>query len=102
MANALLNRRPLDYEDYQEDTPGLMSKLGSTALSGLSRVSNFIDLATGASSIRDALAGENPFDQFMPGHWTTSDNRVSGRELLRKHGLIGDTDTWGNFAGGMA
>ena len=28
--------------------------------------------------------------------------RVTGRDLLRHHGLIGEEDNWGNFAGGLA
>jgi hypothetical protein len=34
--------------------------------------------------------------------WETSDDRVTGRELLRQYGLIGQDDTWGNFAGSLA
>jgi len=67
-------------------------------LNGLSAVGNVLDLP--GSSVRDALAWKNPFDQ-----WATplSDaNRTSGRDLLRTHGLAGSQNTWGNFAGGLA
>jgi hypothetical protein len=64
----------------------------------LSAISNALDLPS--SMVRDTLAGENPFDQFLSPF--SDENRTSGRDLLRKHGLAGSEDTWGNFLGGMA
>ena len=60
-------------------------------------VGNAIDLP--GSSVRDALAGRNPLDQWATP--LTDKNRTSGRDLLRVRGLAGSKDTWGNFAGGM-
>lgn len=59
---------------------------------------NLIDLP--ASSLRDLLGGHNAIDQ-----WTTpfsSENRLSGRDLLRHHGIVGPEDTWTNFGAGLA
>jgi hypothetical protein len=49
---------------------------------------------------RDALAWRNPVDQVMTPF--SDQNRTTGRGLLRRYGAIGDQDTWGNYAGGMA
>lgn len=70
--------------------------------SPLAAIGNTLDVATGASSVRDILAGENPFDQFATKWWEDAGNRTGGRELLRKHGLVGNKDTWGNAAAGLA
>ena len=67
-------------------------------LNALGAVGNVLDLP--GSSLRDVLAGQNPFDQYLTPF--TSEKRFSGRDLLRHHGLIGQHDTWGNFAGGLA
>src|SRR5687767_1420338 len=59
-------RQKRDIANSQEPPrPSLVGKIGSTAVGGLSAVGNALDLALGASSVRDALAGENPFDQFL-------------------------------------
>lgn len=101
------NKKTGSIEDSTDES--LWSSLGTSTLSGLSRVSNFLDLP--GSVARDLLAGEGfrSFDQLVPfglagegTGWTTSEGRTSGRDLLRKHGLVGDEDTWGNFAGGLA
>ena len=70
--------------------------------SPLAAIGNTLDVATGASSVRDILAGENPLDQFATKWWEDAGNRTGGRELLRKHGLVGNKDTWGNAAAGLA
>lgn len=82
------------------DDPSLWKQLGGGVVSGLGMAGNFLDLATGASSVRDALAGENPFDQFLSPF--TSDNRIGGRELLEKHGILGKNTPgldWGDVGG---
>jgi hypothetical protein len=78
--------------------PSFLGNLGSGVLSGISTVANVLD--TPGSMVRDTLGGKNPFDQLLAPH--KSDNRLTGRDLLRKYGLVGKKDTWGNFAGGMA
>lgn len=66
-------------------------------LNGISAIGNVVDLP--ASSVRDMIGGENPFDQWAtPFH---SENRLSGRDMLRNRGLVGQHDTWGNFAAGL-
>jgi hypothetical protein len=87
-----------DQPDEQQ-RPGLMSQLGDVGLSGIGYVGNVLDLP--GSSVRDVFAGENPLDQWLPWNWGSDSNRVSGRELGRRHGLIGSTDTYGNWWGGM-
>ena len=67
-------------------------------LNGLSAAGNVLDLP--GSSVRDALAFKNPFDQYLtPLH---DANRTTGRDLLRSYGMAGQHDSWGNFAGGLA
>lgn len=96
-------RKPAEFEQEQ-DPESFFSKsakaLGGGALNGISAVGNILDLP--GSSVRDLLGGENPIDQWHPANWTSSENRLGGRDLLRKHGLVGDEDTWGNWAGGLA
>jgi len=78
----------------------LMREIGDTALSGLSAVGNVLDVP--GSVVRDIMAGENPFDQLLPWNWTSDQGRISGRDLLRKYGLAGREDTYGNWWGGFA
>lgn len=101
MANPLLSTRPLYEEDEEQPAdPGLLSRIGSASLSGLAKVGNLLDLPF--SGIRDVLAGQNPFDQYLnPRKWFTDEGRTSGRELLRTHGLIGQEDTTANWWGGL-
>jgi hypothetical protein len=79
------------------EPPSLIKRVGSGVVSGLSAIGNLLD--TPGSMVRDVLAGENPFDQLASP--LSSLNRTSGRDLLRKHGLIGSQDTYGNFFGGL-
>lgn len=84
------------YQD-SEDGPGLLSRIGQGALSGVSAVGNFLDIP--GSMTRDLLGGENPFDQLLSPFSDT--NRLTGRDLLRKHGMVGSEDTYGNWWGGL-
>ena len=87
-------------QPQQEPTErsSIMSKIGGAVLSPLARVGNVLD--TPGSMVRDALAGQNPFDQLLTPF--SDENRISGRDLLRQYGMVGKEDTWGNFAGGLA
>ena len=69
---------------------------GIEALMGLM---NAVDLAP--SVLRDLVGGEgfDSFDQIMTPF--SSENRMSGRDVLREYNLAGDEDTWGNFGGGL-
>jgi hypothetical protein len=44
----------------------------------------------------------NPFDQFLPWNWTSSEKRKEHRDTLRNFGLASEEDTWGNFAADLA
>ena len=79
-------------------TPEEEQSLLGMAVGGVEAVDNLLGLP--ASSLRDLLAWENPFDQWLSP--LSSDNRITGRELLRRYDLAGEEDTWGNFLGGVA
>ncbi|TXH13422.1 MAG: hypothetical protein E6R03_11420 [Hyphomicrobiaceae bacterium] len=78
--------------------PTLLQSLGQGALGTVGAVGNLLDLP--GSMVRDTLSGKNPFDQILTPFGDA--NRTSGREMLRQYGAVGDKDTWGNFAGGLA
>ena len=83
-----------------EQKTSLIGRVGGEALSGLSALGNLLDVP--GSMVRDVFAGENPFDQLLdPLGRRAEQNRVTGRELLRRGGAVGRRDTWGNFAGGL-
>lgn len=92
-------RRVDSFTPEAEET--LLGTLGRGALSGVSMVGNLLDLP--GSSVRDVIAGENPFDQWNPfdGSMVSDQNRVSGRDLLRRSGLVSNQDTYGNWWGGL-
>jgi hypothetical protein len=82
------------------DDRDIFTRIAEGALSNLSKAANVLDLP--ASSVRDVLAWENPFDQWIPGNWTTDQNRTSGRELLETWGVLGQNQEgfdWGDVAG---
>ena len=81
----------------QQDEGSLWGDLGRGSLSTLGAIGNILDLP--GSMLRDILVLENPLDQLLSP--TSADNRTSGRDLLRKAGLAGRRNTWGNFAGGL-
>ena len=92
------SRRKKQEQQSEELDPGIIKSLGGAALGTVGAVGNLLNLP--GSSVRDILAGQNPFDQWVSPFSDT--NRVSGRELNRSYGMAGKEDTWGNFAGGMA
>ena len=81
----------------QEPDPSFLRSLGHAGLGLAGAVGNTLDLP--GSMVRDTLAGQNPFDQLLSP--MSDQNRVSGRDLIRKYGLAGKEDTWGNFFGGL-
>lgn len=84
-----------------EVNPGIISLTGRALGGGLGAVGNLLDLP--GSSVRDVLALRNPLDQWMdPLGYNAEENRVTGRDLLRQYGAVGEKDTWGNFAAGFA
>lgn len=77
-----IRRKSVAVEAQQpESEQSLLSTLGSIGLSALSKAGNLLDLP--GSSVRDILAGENPFDQWLSplSHGATGKS-VSGREML--------------------
>lgn len=74
-----------------QDEESLLRKIGAGTLSAVGSAGNFLDLATGASSIRDVLAGQNPFDQFLTPF--SYENRASGRDVGQRLGFWGANDS---------
>lgn len=75
-----------------EVEPGVLSKIGNTALSGLSIVGNALDLVP--SMLRDVATLDNPFDQILTPF--SAENRNTGRDVLTKWGATNpnDPDKW--------
>jgi hypothetical protein len=78
----------------EEEKTGWLNTLAQAASSGLAAAGWLFD--TPGALIRGTLAGD-PLSVFG-----SSEDRVTGRELLRQYGMVGDEDTWGNFSGGLA
>lgn len=77
----------------EEEKTSMLRALSQRGISGLSGLGWVIDTPGGI--VRTLLAGKSLGDAF-------TDERVSGRDLLRKWGMAGRKDDWGNFATGMA
>lgn len=90
-----VNRKPTISDLMpQEEKRGMLRSLAEMGTSGLSAAGYLLD--TPGALVRGILAGK-PLSVFG-----TTDERVDGRELMRQYGLVGDQDTWGNFAAGLA
>jgi hypothetical protein len=89
----LRKRRTLADLMPEEEKGSLLRELANQGSSGLSAFGYALD--TPGALVRGILAGD-PLSVFG-----TSDERVTGRELLRQYGLVGSEDNWGNFAGGL-
>jgi hypothetical protein len=81
----------------KEEQSGLLNTLANVGASGLSGFGWLID--TPASMARGLLSG-GP-GKAISALWESSDDRVTGRELLRQYGLVGEEDTWNNFGAGV-
>lgn len=88
------NRQPSFSDD---DEQSIVGGLRDKSIGTLAAVGNVLDLP--GSSVRDVLAGKNPFDQYLSP--TSSNNRTTGRDLARQYGLAGRRNTWGNAIGGF-
>jgi hypothetical protein len=82
----------------QEEQRSMLGRLADMGTSGLAGLGWILD--TPGSMVRGLLS-EGPM-KGLSALWETSDDRVTGRELLRQYGMVGDEDNWGNFAGGIA
>ena len=69
-------------------------------LTGLEWAGSLLDTYAGGSSIRDLIAGKNPFDQLIDPF--DHSKRISGRDMFRELGVVRGRDDWWNFAGGLA
>lgn len=85
----------------EEEKSSLLGGLANATSSGLSGLGWILD--TPGSVIRGTASGLMEGDPLkgVRALWQSSDERVSGRDLLRQMGVVGDEDTWGNWAGGL-
>lgn len=81
----------------EEQEPGVIRKVSNVALGGLSALGNLLDLP--GSMVRDVITANNPLDQLMSPF--SPDNRVTGKDILRGAGIIGERDNWTNFLPSM-
>ena len=97
---APLGRRKPQLSDLmpEEEKRGMLQTLASAGSSGLAGLGWLLD--TPGAMVRGGLSG-GPI-KALSALWDTTDERVDGRELLRQYGMVGEDDTWGNFAGGLA
>ena len=102
-------RRP-SYNLTPEEEESLLGQLGQNALSGLGVVAH--TLGKPGAAVRGTISGLTggpwgggllnliPFSNTLgitdPKKW------VYSRDILRRHGMVGRKDTWGNFATGLA
>lgn len=82
----------------EEQEPGVIRKVSNVALGGLSALGNLLDVP--GSMVRDVITANNPLDQLMSPF--SPDNRTTGKDILRKAGIIGERDNWTNFLPSMA
>ena len=82
----------------KEEQRGFLRSLAEMGSSGLAGAGWLLD--TPGAVIRGTLSG-GPM-KGLSALWETSDDRVTGRELLRQYNLVGKDDTWLNFVGSLA
>lgn len=92
---------PLSLEEEQ----ALLPKIAGSAMGGLGWAGSILEKP--GRAVRGLMAG-NPREALA---WipfsdtlgiTDYNDRIDGRKLLRKAGLAGEEDTWGNFLAGLA
>ena len=81
----------------EEQQDSMLRSLANKSASGLSALGWLLD--TPGSVVRGTLSG-GPL-KGISALWESSDDRVTGRELLRQYGMAGEGDSWGNFFGGL-
>jgi hypothetical protein len=81
----------------EEEKRGMLRSLAEMGSSGLSGLGWILD--TPGAVVRGGLSGG--LGKAASALWETSDDRVTGRELLRQYGMVGDKDTWLNFGGSL-
>jgi hypothetical protein len=81
-----------------EVTPEEESTWTAKILAPISAAANLLGVP--GAMVRNLVAGESPWAPLASPF--SDEGRVSGRDLLRRWGMAGPEDTWGNFAGGLA
>jgi hypothetical protein len=86
----------------EEQRSGLLRSLANAGTSGLAGLGWILD--TPGSLVRGTISGlaeGNPLKGVQT-LLSPSDERVSGRDLLRQFNMVGDEDNWSNFGAGLA
>lgn len=85
----------------QEEKTGMLRSLANLGASGLTGLGWLLDIP--GSLVRGTISGVAEGDPFkgVRTAFGSSEERVSGRDLLRQFGAAGDEDTWGNFGTGL-
>lgn len=98
-----LNRKATleDLMPEQEKT-GMLRRLAGMGSSGLSALGWLLD--TPGAFVRGTISGLAKGDPLKGARdiFASSDDRTTGRELLRQFGMAGKDDTWNNFFAGTA
>jgi len=94
----LKRKRRVEDAIPEDEKDSMLRELAQRGASGLSAVGWLLD--TPGAVVRGLLS-EGPM-KGLSALWETSDERVTGRELLRDYGLVGEEDNYGNFGGGLA
>ena len=81
----------------QDITPEEESNWLGNILAPVAAVGNFLSVPS--DMLINALGGENPLAPLASP--LTDEGRLGGRGLLRKAGLVGEEDNWGNFLAGL-
>jgi hypothetical protein len=94
----LKRKRRVEDAIPEDEKDSMLRELAQRGASGLSAVGWLLD--TPGAVVRGLLS-DGPM-KGLSALWETSDERVTGRELLRDYGLVSDEDNYGNFGGGLA
>lgn len=86
-----------------EQEKSLLDQAQNTVLTGAGYVTDWLDTpgAMARGAISAGMKGEDPLTAAANAFYQKGDQRVSGRDLLRQAGLVGDEDNWGNFGAGL-
>jgi hypothetical protein len=93
-----INRKPTVSDLMpEEEKSSMLRSLSEMGSSGLAAMGWLLD--TPGAIIRGGLSGG--LGKAASALWDTSDERVTGRELMRQYGMTGRDDTWSNFGTGV-
>lgn len=97
-----VNRKPTISDLMpQEEKAGMLRSLANLGASGLTGLGWLLDIP--GSLVRGTISGVAEGDPLkgVRTAFGSSEERVSGRDLLRQFGAAGDEDSWGNFGTGL-